>query len=68
MTKSVSEVVDLLNVLLEAPILRRRIELTVDLDLIFHIEGRSGPVDGVGSWARIADPIMDHIDHVLYNI
>jgi len=68
MTKSVSEVVDFLNVQLEAPILRRRVELAVDLRLLNYIEQKSGPVNGVGSWATIADPIMDHIDRVLYKI
>jgi len=68
MTKPVSEVVDFLNVQLEAPILRRRVELIVGLDLLKHIEAKSGPVTGVGSWATIADPIMDHIDRVLYKI
>lgn len=68
MTKSVSEYVDFLNVQLEAPILRRRVELAVGLDLLRYIEEKTGPVTGVGSWATIADPIMDHIDRVLYKI
>ena len=62
------EVVDFLNVQLEAPILRRRVELAVDFKLLNYIEQRSGPVSGVGSWATIADPMMDYIDRVLYKI